>query len=156
MSQLCKSCNVSPVNATGEVCDVCMIKSGGIYNAPQDSVQAQPAQPKTLQQPTVTDEANDEFDSYTKSFENGLEIKVLINYTKNFSEIAIYKDGNLADTQTYTDKEVFQKTLTNAINNIKAQEEERKKQEEARKQYFKDIKGVVSELGFDEEKEEDK
>ena len=31
-----------------------------------------------------------------------------------------------------------------------------KKQEEARKQYFKDIKGVVSELGFDEEKEEDK
>ena len=150
--KLCTTCNASPVNATGEVCDVCMIKSGGIFNAP---IQEQPQAIKQIQQPTMTDVENDNYDTYTKSFENGLDIKVLINYTKNFSEIAIYKDGTLADTKTYDDKEVFEKTLKNAIQNIKAQEEERKRQEEERKKYFEDIKSVVGDLGFDEvEKEE--
>jgi len=148
MIKMCTICNVSPVNATGEICDICMIKSGGIINPPKSQEPIAPLKP--IQQPTATDEDNDKYDKYTKSFENGLDIKVIVNYTKNFSEIVIYRDGNLVDTQTYTDKEVFENTLKNAINNIKTQEEERKRQEEERKKYFEDIKNVVSDLGFEE------
>ena len=152
MSTMCPTCKTSPVNATGVMCDSCMIKGGGVYTLPKNEA---PKQIAPIRQPTATDEANDKFDSYTKSFENNLEVKVIINYTKNFSEIAIFKDGNLTDTKTYTDKKLFESTLKNAIESINKQEAERKRIEEERVKYFEDIKNVVGDLGFDELVEEE-
>jgi len=151
MSVLCPKCKTSPVNATGVMCDACMISSGGVYTIPPDA----PKKIEPIRQPTATDEVNDKFESYTKSFENNLDIKVIINYTKNFSEIAIFKDGNLTDTKTYTDKKVFESTLKSAIDSINKQEEERKRIEEEKIKYFKDIRSVVSDLGFDETAEDE-
>lgn len=146
MSVMCTKCGASPVNATGVFCDSCMISDGGIFKLPTNEA---PKVIEPIRQPTATDEVNDQFDSFTKSFNDGLEIKVIINYTKNFSEIAIFKNGILTDTKTYTDKEVFESTLKNAIDTLNAQEEERLRKIEEQKKYFEDIKSVVSDLGFD-------
>jgi len=152
IEMICPKCNVSPVNATGVMCDSCMISGGGIYTLPTNTP---PKMIEPVRQPTATDESKDAFDSFTKSFNNGLEIKVIINYTKNFSEIAIFKDGRLTDTKTYTDKTLFETTLKNAITAINKQEEELKRIEEEKKKYFQDIKSVVSTLGFEEVKQID-
>ena len=146
MSGICTKCNASPVNATGTLCDACMMSGGEVFKLPSQDI---PKVIEPIRQPTVTDESNDKFDSFTKSFEEGLEIKVIINYTKNFSEIAIFSNGVLSDTKTYTDKEVFETTLKNVIDTLNEQEAERKRKIEEQKKYFEDIKSVVSDLGFD-------
>jgi len=143
--EICPKCKTSPVNATGVMCDACMMEGGSVYQLPTEEIKAI----EQIPLPTATDVNNDKCDKFTKSFEDGLEIRVVINYTKNYSEISIYKNDVLTDTNTYTDKEVFEKTLNKAIDSIKAQEDERKRVEAERVQYFKDIKGVVGDLGFD-------
>ena len=146
MSQLCTKCNASPVNATGVVCDMCMITQGTVYNIPAATPQAIP---QSLI-PIRTDELHDKFDSYTKSFDEGLDVKVIINYTKSFSEIVIYNNGTVTDAKAYTDRQTFETTLAKVIDMITKEQEERKRKEAEKIQYFKDIKNVVSNLGFSE------
>lgn len=143
MNGICSKCNTNPVNATGIMCDACMLNGNTVVNAPVQ-------QEQKVELPTMTHE-EDNFDSYTKSFDDGLVVKVTVNYTKAFSEITVYKNDALVNTRSYTDKETFEADLSSLLEEIKKQEEEKKRREEEKKQYFEDIKSIVGDFGFDEE-----
>ena len=145
MENRCTKCKTNLANATGVVCDECMMQGEGVViDAPAPLQQIVDPVP-----PTATDEDNDSFDSFTKKFNDGISVAVVINYTKNFSEIRTYKDDILVDANTYTDKELFEKELSSIIKKIEDAEKKAKKLEEERKKYFEGIKSTVGDLGFE-------
>ncbi len=144
----CTKCS-NQANATGVLCDECMMKGATPTGEPMVAQAPPPQQaPLKVQIPTYTDEDNDEFDRFDKDFDDGVTIRITINYTKNFSEITVLHCGSTVESKAYDDKEVFDNALKDTINKLETKAKLKKELEEERKAYFESVKTSVNDLGF--------
>ncbi len=144
----CTKCNTNEANATGVLCDQCMM-DGAIPS--EEQIVSAPPLPEPVQMaqpPTRTDTENDEFDRFTKEFEEDVSVQITINYTQNFSEITVLKGKSVVETMAYDDKEVFKTKLDEVITAIEAKEALKKKLAQDRKEHFESVKTIANDLGF--------
>ena len=142
----CTKCG-APANATGIVCDDCMIDGGGVIMNNEIAKPVEEIKPMAI--PTNTDDNNDDFERYIKKITDTTSVHVTLNKTKQFSEISVYRGETLAETQTFTDKAKFEEMLSKVIAHLENEEKERLRAIEEKEKYFTEIKGLVDDMGFE-------